>query len=204
MAKAFTTLTGVAAPLLEDDIDTDIIFPARFLLIMEKAGLGKYLFNDRRFDADGAEIADFVLNRPQFRSASILIAGDNFGCGSSREHAVWTLEDYGIRCVIAAGFGEIFAANCIRSGLLPARVTRAEAERLAAAAAAGPITVSLETRTITTADGATVSFDIDPSSREALLHGWDDIDQILAQDGAAIEDYERKRAKDTPWLYEDL
>lgn len=204
MAKAFTTLTGVAAPLLEDDIDTDIIFPARFLLIMEKAGLGKYLFNDRRFDADGAEIADFVLNRPQFRSASILIAGDNFGCGSSREHAVWTLEDYGIRCVIAAGFGEIFAANCIRSGLLPARVTRAEAERLAAAAAAGPITVSLETRTITTADGATVSFDIDPSSREALLHGWDDIDQILAQDSAAIEDYERKRAKDTPWLYEDL
>lgn len=204
MAKAFTTLTGVAAPLLEDDIDTDIIFPARFLLIMEKAGLGRYLFNDRRFDADGAEIADFVLNRPQFRSASILIAGDNFGCGSSREHAVWTLEDYGIRCVIAAGFGEIFAANCIRSGLLPARVTRAEAERLAAAAAAGPITVSLETRTITTADGSTVTFDIDPSSREALLHGWDDIDQILAQDSAAIEDYERKRAKDTPWLYEDL
>src|SRR5689334_17591254 len=114
MSESFTTLTGIAAPIVEDNIDTDVIFPARFLLLMEKQGLGRYLFHDRRFGADGTAVADFILNRAPYSTASIVISRDNFGGGSSREHAVWSLADYGIRCVIASGFGEIFAANCVR------------------------------------------------------------------------------------------
>lgn len=204
MAKPFTSLTGVAAPMVEDNVDTDIIFPARFLLMMEKEGLGRYLFHDRRFHADGSENPEFVLNRPACRNAVIIVAGDNFGSGSSREHAVWSLEDFGVRCVIATGFGEIFAANCIRSGVLPAKVSRAEVDALAEAADHGPLTVDLEQMTITSPSGPPVRFEINPSSREALLNGWDDIDQILAQDREAIHQFEQKWAAQTPWLYEDL
>ncbi|MEX1147735.1 MAG: 3-isopropylmalate dehydratase small subunit [Sphingomonadales bacterium] len=203
MGKPFTILTGTAAPMVEDDIDTDIIFPARFLLMMEKEGLGKYLFHDRRFRQDGSENPDFLLNRSPYKDATIIVAGDNFGSGSSREHAVWSLEDHGVRCVIATGFGEIFATNCIRSGVLPATVTRSGIDALARAATDGPLTVDLEEQTITAGE-LTVPFDINPSTRDALLNGWDDIDQILAEDGPAIDRFEQKRAAQTPWLYKDL
>lgn len=204
MGTPFKALTGVAAPLMEDDIDTDIIFPARFLLRMEKEGLDQYLFHDRRFDADGKVVADFILNRTPFDTATILIAGDNFGSGSSREHAVWSLAVYGIRCVIAGSFGEIFAANCIRNGILPAKVAHDRLQALAELAEQGPFTVDLQDTVIGLPNGTTVPFEIDASKREALLNGWDDIDQILAQDSNAIRAYEKDRSASQPWLFKDL
>jgi len=204
MGTPFTTLTGVAAPLMEDDIDTDIIFPARFLLRMEKEGLDQYLFHDRRFNADGKAVEDFILNRAAFNTATILIAGDNFGSGSSREHAVWSLAVYGIRCVIAGSFGEIFAANCIRNGILPAKVDHGRLQGLAELAEQGPFTVDLKDSVIRPPNSPPVPFEIDASKREALLNGWDDIDQILAQDSNAIRAYEQDRSASQPWLFKDL
>lgn len=203
MSEPFTTLTGTAAPILEDNIDTDVIFPARFLLLMEKQGLGRYLFHDRRFGPDGAKVADFVLNRSQYSEATILISADNFGSGSSREHAVWSLADYGIRCVIASGFGEIFAANCVRNGILPARVDRAAVDLLAGQAQQGPLTVDLISRSIRVPTGASISFSVTESDRESLLNGWDDIDRILAQESDAIRRFEARQSEQFPWLYQD-
>jgi 3-isopropylmalate/(R)-2-methylmalate dehydratase small subunit len=203
MSQAFTTLTGVAAALVEDNIDTDVIFPARFLLLMEKQGLGRYLFHDRRFDSSGEPIADFVLNREPFSNATILISRDNFGGGSSREHAVWSIADYGIRCVIASGFGEIFAGNCIRNGILPALVDRTVVATLAELAEQGPLTVDLREQTIRGVSGTTIPFSISASDRESLLNGWDDIDRILAQEAEAIRGFEQRQSTRFPWLYQD-
>lgn len=203
MSEPFTTLTGVAAALVEDNVDTDVIFPARFLLLMEKKGLGRYLFHDRRFGPGGEPIADFVLNREPYSSATILISRDNFGSGSSREHAVWSIADYGIRCVIASGFGEIFAGNCIRNGVLPALVDHAAVAPLAELAAQGPLTVDLREQTIRGASGEPVPFSISASDRESLLNGWDDIDRILAQEADAIRKFEQRQSTRFPWLYED-
>lgn len=204
MGTPFTTLTGIAAPLMENDIDTDIILPARFLLRMEKEGLDRYLFHDRRFNADGEVIEGFILNRAPFNTARILIAGDNFGSGSSREHAVWSLAVYGIRCVIAGSFGEIFAANCIKNGILPAKVEHTCLQELAELAEQGPFTVDLPEIAIYPPSGPSVSFSIGASKREALLNGWDDIDQILAQDNQSIGHYEREHSARQPWLFKDI
>jgi 3-isopropylmalate/(R)-2-methylmalate dehydratase small subunit len=203
MSQAFTTLTGVAAALVEDNIDTDVIFPARFLLLMEKQGLGRYLFHDRRFGPAGEPIADFVLNREPYSNATILISRDNFGGGSSREHAVWSIADYGIRCVIASGFGEIFAGNCIRNGILPALVDRAAVATLAELAEQGPLTVDLREQAIRGVTGTPIPFSISASDRESLLNGWDDIDRILAQEAEAIRGFEQRKSTRFPWLYQD-
>lgn len=198
----FTTLSGPVAPMAEDNIDTDIIFPARFLLITARAGLGRYAFHDRRYDADGAEVADHVLNRAPFREAPILIAGTNFGSGSSREQAVWALVGLGIRCVIAPSFGEIFHGNCQRNGVLPITLPPAVVEMLMAQAAQGvTASVDLPTQTLTFEGGAPIAFDIAPDRKEALIHGWDETAQILNRFAGPIAQFEAAQRATQPWLY---
>lgn len=197
----FRKLTSVAASLPAADVDTDIIFPARFLLHTEKVGLGRFAFFEWRYFADGGERPDFVLSRPAFRGAQILVAGRNFGCGSSREQAPWALYDLGVRCVIAPSFGEIFFSNCFRNGMLPVVVTPEELALLQADAdTARPITVDLETQQITCPSGETVSFEIEPWRRDALLNGWDEIDGILNRDLPAIDAFEAARRRSASWL----
>ena len=198
--EKFTTLTSVAAPLPEADVDTDIIFPARFLLLLDKSGLGKHLFHERRHQ--GGSATDFVLNRPPFDAAQILVAGANFGSGSSREQAVWALADFGIRCVIAPSFGEIFYNNCFKNGVLP--IVLGADDHAAAMRAAGtgqPLTVSLEALAVSLPDGGKISFDIDRYRREALLLGLDEIGAILRDDAADIAAFEARQRKAAPWLY---
>jgi 3-isopropylmalate/(R)-2-methylmalate dehydratase small subunit len=201
--EKLTRITSVAASLPEANIDTDIIFPARFLLITARKGLGKFAFNEKRFDANGAEKPDFVLNREPFRHAEILVAGNNFGSGSSREQAVWTLRDFGIRVVISTEIGEIFYSNCFKSSVLPIVLDAARiAEIRAVAEAAQEITVDLTTQCIELPDGGSIAFDVDPFRREILLNGWDDIALILNNDAADIDAFEAKERKLMPWLYE--
>lgn len=199
--RPFTTLTGIAAPLPEADIDTDVIFPARFLLLLEKAGLGTRLFFDRRFDESGAPRPRFVLNRPPFDGAQILVTGENFGTGSSREHAVWALADFGIRCVIAPSFGEIFYLNCCKNGLLPIRLPPAEHAQVLdhACTRSSPITVDLEKCQVQF-DAGNVPFSIDTAHRRALLEGLDEIGQVLADDLADIVSFEKRQCEHSPWL----
>ncbi len=199
----FTRLSGTAAPLPEENVDTDIIFPARFLLITERHGLGRYAFHDRRFDGSGAEIADFVLNREPWRDAPILIAGANFGSGSSREQAVWTLLGHGIRCVIAPSFGEIFHGNCLRNGVLPIVLPESIVATLMTAAQDGlTLVVDLETQTIASQGLPPLSFTIVPEQRLALLNGWDETHLILYARGAEIAAFEDRQKRVQPWLYE--
>ncbi len=181
-----TTLTGIAAPLLQDNIDTDLIIPGRFLKTVTRTGLGEGLFDSLRRDADGVERPDFVLNRPAFHGATILIAGDNFGCGSSREHAPWALLDYGIRCVIAPGFGDIFFSNSVNCGLLPARMTHADVAALATVTARGGVrlTVDLNAQRVTGAGDR--PFDIPAAARDRLLQGLDRIGETLEQIAAIL------------------
>jgi len=198
----FTTLTAIAAPLADANIDTDIIFPARFLLLTEKKGLGHYAFYERRFDADGAEKPDFVLNREPYRQAQILVAGDNFGSGSSREQAPWALHDFGIRCVISTSFGEIFYANCFKNGMLPVIVTPPELAALQGDASAGlALTVDLAAGHVRRPDGSLVHFDVAEWRRAALLNGWDEIAMILHQESAHIAAFETWQRGSMPWLY---
>jgi len=198
---AFERLTGVAAPLPEADIDTDIIFPARFLLLMDKAGLGRHLFHERRFKP-ATDRAPFVLNTPPFDHAAILVAGRNFGSGSSREHAVWALLDFGIRCVIAPSFGEIFHANCFKNGLLAIALEEARVDRVMAAAATGsPLTVDLAAGSIALPDSEKIPFGIDRHHRRLLLLGLDEIGGILAEDAEDIARFERSQRLAAPWLY---
>lgn len=198
----FIRLEGPAAPIAEDNVDTDILYPARFLLRMEKTGLGDLLFHDRRFAPDGAERPDFVLNRAPWREATILVAGCNFGCGSSREHAVWALADFGIRCVIAATFGDIFHGNCMQNGLLPVRLAAGELADVAGAASAGEtILVDLEARRVRLSGGRSIGFEIEPSAREALMMGWDATDMILRRERSAIATFERRHRAANPWLF---
>ncbi len=199
----FVRIAGPAAPLPEENVDTDIIFPARFLLITQRHGLGRYAFHDRRFDAEQAEIATFVLNRAPWRDAPILIAGANFGSGSSREQAVWALLGHGIRCVIAPSFGEIFHGNCFRNGVLPIALPEDVVASLMAAAEHGrAFSVDLNAQVIAVEGLPPVSFPVDPEQRLALLNGWDETDLILNARGAEIAAFEDRQQRVQPWLYE--
>ena len=201
--QKFTQLRGVAAPLSLINVDTDMIIPKQFLKTIKRTGLGRNLFDEMRYRADGAEIADFVLNRPAYRTASILVAGENFGCGSSREHAPWALLDFGIRCIIAPSFADIFYNNCFKNGSLPIVLPREQVDLLLADAERGAnaiVTVDLEAQMITGPDGGTIPFSIDPFRRHCLLNGLDDIGLTLQQAGA-IDAFEAKQRGGQPWLW---
>ncbi len=195
MMQAFTTLTGIAAPLPLANVDTDKIIPARFLKTIKRTGLGVHAFDTLRYDATGAERPDFVLNQPPYRHAEILIAHENFGCGSSREHAPWALLDFGIRCVIAPDFADIFHGNCFKNGILPVRLPRAVCDQLMADARMGGnarLTVDLARQVVVRPSGEEIPFEIDAFRKHLLLNGLDDIDQTM-QRGAAIERFEAGR-----------
>lgn len=202
--KIFERLHSVAAPLPDADIDTDAIFPARFLVLTDKHGLGPYAFHEKRFLADGTERPDFVLNQKPWRGAQILVAGANFGCGSSREQAPWALADLGLRCIIAPSFGEIFQGNCMNNGLLPITVDEARHRAVMTEARAGrPLTVDLEAARITLADGFEIGFEIPDRQRQALLNGWDAIDLISRNEGERIAAFEHAQRQRMPWLHPD-
>ena len=200
--QKFGKLKGIAAPLNILNIDTDMIIPKQFLKTIKRSGLGKNLFDEMRYDAAGGEKADFVLNQGPYRHAEILVAGDNFGCGSSREHAPWALLDFGIRCVISTSFADIFYNNCFKNGVLPIVVSADDRDALMADAAdtENPeLSVDLVAQTIRRPNGVTVSFDIDPFRKTCLLEGLDDIG-LTMEKGADIDSFEAKRASAQPWL----
>lgn len=197
----FTTLTGVAAPLEVVNVDTDMIIPKQYLKTIKRTGLGSGLFAEMRYREDGSENPDFVLNRSAYRHAQVLVAGDNFGCGSSREHAPWALLDFGIRCVISTSFADIFYNNCFNNGILPITVSPTELEALlddAKRGANATLTIDLETQEIRGPDGGTIHFDIDEARRHKLLNGLDDIGVTMGRTGE-IEAFERKTAGSRPW-----
>ncbi|MFC3124084.1 3-isopropylmalate dehydratase small subunit [Pseudoroseomonas globiformis] len=200
---AFTKLTGIAAPLPMANVDTDKIIPARFLKTIARTGLGKSLFANLRYREDGTENPDFVLNQEPYRSAEVLIAHENFGCGSSREHAPWALLDFGIRCVIAPDFADIFHNNSFKNGILPVRLPREVCDQLMEDAKLGAnarITVDLERQVVVRPNGEEIPFEIDPLRRHLLLNGLDDIGQTM-QKGASIDGFEAKQRAAQPWLY---
>ncbi len=200
--QKFTVLTGIAAPLDMINIDTDKIIPKLHLRTTKRTGLGKGLFEELRYRADGTEQPDFVLNREPWRRACILVAGDNFGCGSSREHAPWALVDYGIRCVISTSFADIFYNNCFKNGLLPVRVGRADLEALMADAGdpENPeLTVDLEACVIRRPNGATIAFEVEGFRRDRLLAGLDDVGITLAREDA-IRRFEERQDREQSWL----
>ncbi|MCC6718917.1 MAG: 3-isopropylmalate dehydratase small subunit [Acetobacteraceae bacterium] len=198
----FTKLTGVAAPLPMANVDTDKIIPARFLKTIKRTGLGVHLFDTLRFDADGNERPEFVLNQGPYRKAEILIAHENFGCGSSREHAPWALLDFGIRCVIAPDFADIFHNNTFKNGILPIRLPRAICDQLMEDARQGDnarITIDLEEQVVVRPNGEKIPFEIDPFRKHLLLNGLDDIGQTL-QHAASIDTYEAKQKDEKSWM----
>ncbi len=198
----FTTLTGVAAPLNIMNIDTDMIIPKQYLKTIARTGLGKGLFSEMRFNADGSENPDFVLNKPAYRAAKIIVAGDNFGCGSSREHAPWALLDYGIRCVISTSFADIFYNNCFQNGILPAKVSAEDLAKLmddASRGANATLTVDLEKQEIRGPDGGVVKFEIDGFRKHCLLNGLDDIG-VTMQKGDKIGSFEKQTSAARPWM----
>jgi len=197
----FTTLTGIAAPMPLVNIDTDMIIPKQFLKTIARTGLGKNLFDEMRFTQDGAEIADFVLNQPAYRKSQIIVAGDNFGCGSSREHAPWALLDFGIRCVIATSFADIFFNNCFKNGILPVVLPEEAVAYLMDDARKGEnarISVDLATQTVTASDGKTFAFEVDAFKKHCLMNGLDDIGLTLEK-AASIDSYEAKVSVQRPW-----
>jgi len=201
--QAFTKLTGIAAPLPKANVDTDQIIPARFLKSISRLGFGKNLFANFRFKEDGSENPDFVLNQEPYRKAEILIAFENFGCGSSREHAPWALLDFGIRCVIAPDFADIFHNNCFKNGVLPVRLPREICEKLMEDAKMGGnarITVDLERQVVVRPNGEEIPFQIDPLRRHLMLNGLDDIGQTM-QHAPAIDSFESRQRAAQPWLY---
>ena len=200
--EKFEKLSGVAAPMPMINIDTDMIIPKQFLKTIKRSGLGVNLFDEMRYDDDGQEIPDFVLNQPAYREAQILVAGDNFGCGSSREHAPWAIKDFGIRCVIAPSFADIFHNNCFKNGILPIALPQEQVDILMAEAQKGAnarIAVDLEAQTVTTSDGEVISFDVDPFKKHCLLEGLDDIDLTLEK-SAAIESFEVRAGVERSWV----
>ena len=202
--RAFTTLTGVAAPLPMANVDTDKIIPARFLKTIKRSGLGVHLFDTLRYDANGAERAGFVLNQTAYSQAEILIAHENFGCGSSREHAPWALLDFGIRCVIAPDFADIFQNNCFKNGILPIALPRAVCDSLIDDARLGAnarITVDLQRQVVVRPSGEEIPFSIDPLQRQMLLEGLDEIGQTM-QRGPAIDAFEARQQQAQPWVPE--
>jgi 3-isopropylmalate/(R)-2-methylmalate dehydratase small subunit len=200
--QKFDQLTGVAAPLDILNIDTDMIIPKQFLKTIKRSGLGKNLFDEMRYDRDGSEMADFVLNLAPYRQAEILVAGDNFGCGSSREHAPWALLDFGIRCVISTSFADIFYNNCFKNGILPIVVSPDERDALLADAAdtENPeLSIDLVAQTIRRPNGVTISFEVDAFRKKCLLEGLDDIGLTMEKSGS-IDDFESNRTQQKPWL----
>jgi 3-isopropylmalate/(R)-2-methylmalate dehydratase small subunit len=199
--QPFTKLTGVAAPLPMVNVDTDMIIPKQFLKTTKRTGLGSALFFEMRTRPDGSENPDFVLNQPAYKNAKLLIAGANFGCGSSREHAPWALLDFGIRCVIAPSFADIFYNNCFKNGILPIPLAQTEVDNLMADAALGAnavISVDLEKQEITRPDGSRIHFEIDPFRKQCLLNGWDDIGLTMRHE-KEISDFESRRRVSEPW-----
>ena len=200
--EKFTILTGVAAPMPQINIDTDMIIPKQFLKTIRRTGLGKSLFHEMRYDGQGNKKEDFVLNRPAYRTAEILVAGENFGCGSSREHAPWALLDFGIQCIIAPSFADIFYNNCFKNGILPVTLPQAEVDFLMDDASRGSnamITVDLEVQEIRGPDGGMVTFDIDPFRKHCLLNGLDDIGLTLENVGR-IDGFEQEMAGNRGWI----
>jgi 3-isopropylmalate/(R)-2-methylmalate dehydratase small subunit len=198
----FDKLDGVAAPLPQINVDTDMIIPKQYLKTIKRTGLGVALFAEMRYDDEGAEKPDFVLNQPAYREAKILIAGDNFGCGSSREHAPWAILDFGIRCVIAPSFADIFFNNCFKNGILPIALPQEDVDKLMADAERGAnatLSIDLEAQTIKGPDGGTIAFEVDAFKKHCLLNGLDDIGLTMEKD-SAIDAFEAKRREATPWL----
>ena len=200
--QKFDQLTGVAAPLDILNIDTDMIIPKQFLKTIKRSGLGKNLFDEMRYDRNGGELSEFVLNRDPYRQAEILVAGDNFGCGSSREHAPWALLDFGIRCVISTSFADIFYNNCFKNGILPIVVSPDERDALLADAAdtENPeLSIDLVTQTIRRPNGVMISFEVDAFRKKCLLEGLDDIG-LTMEKSSSIDDFESNRTQQQPWL----
>jgi 3-isopropylmalate/(R)-2-methylmalate dehydratase small subunit len=200
--EPFTKLEGVAAPLNMINVDTDMIIPKQYLKTIHRTGLGKALFDEMRFNQDGSEKPDFVLNKPAYRQAKILVAGENFGCGSSREHAPWALLDFGIRCVIAPSFADIFYGNCFKNGILPIALPQEQVDKLMDHAMRGAnaiISVDLEKLEIRGPDGGMIKFDLDPFRRQVLLNGWDDI-ALTMRAGEKIDAFEKTQHTQAPWL----
>lgn len=199
--EKFTRLTGVAAPYPVVNIDTDMIIPKDYLKTIKRTGLGKGLFAEARYNVDGSENPDFVLNKPAYRNAQILVAGDNFGCGSSREHAPWALLDFGIRCVISTSFADIFYNNCFKNGILPIVVSQDDLDKLmddAERGANATLSIDLEAQEIHGPDGGTITFEIDAFKKHCLLNGLDDIGLTLAK-ASEIDAYESKLAEERSW-----
>ena len=199
--EKFTVLEGVAAPLKLVNVDTDKIIPKQYLKTIKRTGLGKGLFAELRYKDDGSENPDFVLNQPAYRKAKILVAGDNFGCGSSREHAPWALLDFGIRCVISTSFADIFYNNCFKNGILPITVSPEDLAKLfddADRGANATLTIDLASQEIRGPDGGTIKFDIDPFRKHCLLNGLDDIG-LTMEKKSKIESFEKKAADKRPW-----
>lgn len=199
--EKFVKLTGVAAPLPVVNIDTDMIIPKDYLKTIKRTGLGKGLFAEARYNEDGSDNPDFVLNKPAYQNAKILVAGDNFGCGSSREHAPWALLDFGIRCVISTSFADIFYNNCFKNGILPIVVSQADLDKLMDDASRGSnaiLSVDLESQEITGPDGGSIKFEIDAFKRHCLLNGLDDIGLTLEK-ATAIDSFEKSVGASRPW-----
>ena len=199
--EKFTVVSSVAAPLKIINVDTDMIIPKQYLKTIKRTGLGKGLFSEQRYKDDGSENPEFVLNKPAYRHAQVLVAGDNFGCGSSREHAPWALADFGIRCVISTSFGDIFYNNCFKNGILPIKVSPEDLEKLfddAERGANATLTIDLEKQEIRGPDGGVIKFEIDPFRKHCLLNGLDDIG-LTQQKQGKIASYEQKANADRPW-----
>ena len=200
--EKFEKLSGIAAPLPLINVDTDMIIPKQFLKTIKRSGLGVNLFDEMRYDDNGNEIPDFVLNKPQYREAEILVAGDNFGCGSSREHAPWAIKDFGIRCVIAPSFADIFYNNCFKNGILPIALPSEQVDVLMKDAEKGSnarMEIDLEAQTVTTSDGEVIRFEIDQFKKHCLLEGLDDI-ALTMEKAAAIDNFESQAATARPWV----
>ncbi len=198
----FTQLTGVAAPLDMINVDTDMIIPKQFLKTIQRSGLGVHAFSEMRYNDDGSENPDFVLNKPAYRESKILVAGDNFGCGSSREHAPWAILDFGIKCVISTSFADIFYNNCFKNGILPIKLPQEDVDKLMDDAGRGAnavVTVDLENQVITGPDGGEIAFEMDPFKKHCLLNGLDEIGLSMEKD-EAISAHESRRDAETPWL----
>ncbi len=198
----FNKLTGIAAPMPLVNIDTDMIIPKLFLKTIKRSGLGKNLFDEMRFNEDGSENPNFVLNKPAYRDTAILVAGDNFGCGSSREHAPWAIKDFGITCVISTSFADIFFSNCFKNGILPIVLPQEQVDKLMKDAEKGAnarMAIDLEAQEITTSDGDVIAFDVDAFKKQCLLEGLDDIDLTL-QKSDSIAKFETMAATSRPWV----
>lgn len=200
--EKFDKLSGIAAPMPLVNIDTDMIIPKQFLKTIKRSGLGVNLFDEMRYNLDGTEIADFVLNQPAYREASILVAGDNFGCGSSREHAPWAIADFGIRCVISTSFADIFYNNCFKNGILPIVLPEDQRDALMKDAEKGAnarVEIDLLEQTVTSSDGEVFSFDVDAFKKHCLLNGLDDIG-LTMEKAAAIDTFEAAASSSRPWV----